>query len=160
MAIAFDTLETLGWIGAARPRFLSVQPTGCAPIVHALKGDASTCAPWGQVSTVTGGMRNTKPFADRLLLRTIRASGGGGVAVTDDEILRTMALVHRMEGLQIGPEGAATLAALRRALDAGLVRPDETVVFVNTSSGLKYGHLLDERTFAYGETAAPASTAP
>ena len=75
---------------------------------------------------------------DFLILRAVRESGGFAIAVTDEAIMDARALCGAKEGLNIGPEGAATLAAYRQALENGLMAKDERVVLFNCGSGLKY----------------------
>ncbi|MGE5141292.1 MAG: threonine synthase, partial [Rudaea sp.] len=108
---AFDELEELGWIGNKRPKMISVQPSGCAPGVKAFDEGKETAEAWQNARTIADGLRVPHPFADYLILRVIRASGGTAVAVTDDEIRAAMNDLARMEGLFAAPEGAATYAA-------------------------------------------------
>ena len=135
---AFAELEALGWIGPSRPRMISVQAEGCAPIVRAFRQGAERSQPWEDAHTVAAGLRVPRVFADRLILRVLRESKGLAVAVSDEEILAAQAEMARTEGVFPSPEGAATLAALRRLLAQGAVAPHERVVLFNTGSGLKY----------------------
>ncbi len=91
---------------------------------------------------MAAGLRVPHPFADYLILRTIRDSGGTAIAVSDAEIIAAMHEMARSEGLFACPEGAATLAAFKRLAASGLLRPEERVVLLNTGSGLKYADLV------------------
>ena len=82
-------------------------------------------------------------IADYLILRILRESGGGAVAVSDDEMVSAMREVASLEGLFICPEGTATVAGLNRLLMSGDISPDETVLLLNTGSGLKYLELIE-----------------
>jgi threonine synthase len=135
---AFAELEMLGWIGARRPRLVSVQAEGCAPIVRAFQQGAARVEPWKNASTLAAGLRVPHPFADRLILETLSSSQGTAVTVSDEEILQDQRQMARLEGIFPAPEGAATLAALRRLRRQGWVQPDESVVLFNTGAGLKY----------------------
>ena len=135
---AFDELESLGWIDGERPRMVSVQATGCAPVVHAFQNGLERTQPWENAHTLAAGLRVPTVFADRLILRALRASNGTAVAVTDDEIEAAVAQMSRTEGVFPAPEGAATLAALHKLLEQDWILPDERVVLFNTGSGLKY----------------------
>ncbi len=136
---AFDELEALGWLAStARPRMVSVQAAGCAPIVRAWEAGAERAAFFEGAQTLAAGLRVPGPFADRLILRALRASGGTAVAVSEAEILEAQRELAQLEGLFVAPEGAATVAALRRLAAQGWVRPDERVVLFNTGTGLKY----------------------
>jgi threonine synthase len=135
---AFDELEQLGWIGPKRPRMVSVQAQGCAPIVKAFSEGKDRAEFWKNATTIASGLRVPAAFADRLILRAIRASRGTALTVSDEHILRTQDQLAREEGIFAAPEGAATLAALELLLVNQWVKPDESVVLYNTGSGLKY----------------------
>jgi threonine synthase len=135
---AFAELEALGWIGPKRPRMVSVQAAGCAPIVRAVEAQAERAEFWENANTVAAGLRVPGPFADRLILRAIRESGGTALAVTDEEILAAQREVASLEGVFAAPEGAATWAALKHLIHQGLAAPEERVVLFNTGTGLKY----------------------
>ena len=135
---AFSELECLGWIGDRRPRMVSVQAAGCAPIVRAFQTQAERAEIWQNATTLATGLRVPGPYADRLILACLRASNGTALAVTDEEILSAQDEMARREGILAAPEGAACLAGLRRLLKQNWIRRDERVVLFNTGSGLKY----------------------
>ncbi len=135
---AFNELEALGWIGPKRPRLVSVQAEGCAPIVRAFHAGADRATPWENAHTLASGLRVPVAFADRLILRALRQTQGTAVAVSDEEILSAQRDLARLEGIFAAPEGAATLAALRRLLEQHWLSPEDRVVLFNTGSGLKY----------------------
>lgn len=135
---AFDELEALGWIGSKRPRMVSVQAAGCAPIVRAFQQKWERAEFWQNAETIAAGLRVPGAFADRSILRALHASRGAAVAVTDDEILAAQKELARMEGVFAAPEGAATWAALKHLVQTGWVHSSERVVLFNTGSGLKY----------------------
>ncbi len=135
---AFAELEALGWIDAKRPRMVSVQAEECAPVVRAFTEGTKRIQPWKNARTLAAGLRVPGPFADRLILRALRESGGTAVAVSDAEIVEAQQELARNEGLLACPEGAATLAGLKKLVKDGWVQPDESVVLFNTGTGLKY----------------------
>ena len=142
---AFEEVEALGWVPSGRrPRMVSVQADGCAPIVRAFKQGAERAEMWQNARTCADGLRVPKAIGDFLILRAIRESGGTGVAVSDDEMVRDMKAMGALEGVSAAPEGGATLAALRKLQADGLVKPDETVVLFNTGGALKYLDVLGE----------------
>lgn len=138
----FDELEALGWIGSERPRMVSVQAEGCAPIVKAYKEGKKESEFFQNAKTLAAGLRVPKALGDFLVLRAARESGGTCIAVSDDEIMDSVGQVSRAEGLFACPEGAATLAALKKMLADGQVDRGEKVVLFNTGSGLKYVDLF------------------
>ena len=135
---AFEEMETLGWIGPKRPRMFSVQASGCAPIVRAFAAGESAAAEFPDAHTVASGLRVPKAVGDFLMLNILRASGGGALAVEDEDMIRVTREVGAAEGLFVAPEGAACFAALRSLLASGAIRSDERIVIFNTGSGIKY----------------------
>jgi threonine synthase len=136
---AFAELEELGWLeNTKRPRMVSVQAEGCAPVVKAFNQGASFCDFWTNAHTIASGLRVPKSFADHLILQDIYDSNGTAIAVSDKSILESQKQLAGMEGIFAAPEGAATLAALKELFQKGWVRPEERIVLFNTGSGLKY----------------------
>ena len=135
---AFEELEALGWIDAKRPRMYCVQAAGCAPIVRAFEAGANHAAKFPNAQTCASGLRVPKAIGDFLMLRILRESGGGAIAIEDDEMIRVTREVGKAEGLFIAPEGAACFAALRSLIDSGMIKLEEQVVVFNTGSGIKY----------------------
>ncbi len=135
---AFAELHELGWIGNSRSKMISVQSTGCAPIVKALSEGQRESQSWAHAATVAAGLRVPKAYADYLILDILRESGGTAVAVSDAEIMDAVRDWAKHEGVFAAPEGAAALAACRRLRQSGFLNPSDTVVLFNTGSGLKY----------------------
>jgi len=140
---AFDEMETLGWIGPERPRMVTVQAEGCAPMVRAFREGKEFAEPWTNARTIADGMRVPAAVGDFLILRALRESRGTAVAVSDAEILAATYVLGRATGLWPAPEGGATLAALLRLKKDGWVRDGESVVLFNTGNGAKYSHIWD-----------------
>ncbi len=137
-------LEALGWMPAAarRPRMVSVQAEGCAPIVRAFHDGAERAAPWEQARTSADGLRVPRAIGDFLILRAVRESGGTAVAVSDSAMIAAMREIGAAEGISSAPEGGATLVALRALLARGTIAPSDRVVLFNTGGALKYLDLL------------------
>jgi threonine synthase len=135
---AFDEMERLGWIDGRRPRMYSVQAEGCAPIVQAFAAGADAGVDIANAHTIASGLRVPKAVGDFIMLGILRRSGGGAVAVSDDELLDAVKEFGASEGVFAAPEGAACLPALRRLLERGEIKVSDRVVLFNTGSGLKY----------------------
>ncbi|HEV8703203.1 MAG TPA: threonine synthase [Candidatus Polarisedimenticolia bacterium] len=135
---AFDEMEGLGWIGPARPRMISVQAAGCAPIVRAFEAGRDAAEAWPDPVTVASGLRVPSSLGDRLMLQAIRASGGTAVAVEDREMIDAAGRIGSREGIDACPEGGASLAAVERLRKRGSIGAEERVVLFNTGTGLKY----------------------
>lgn len=138
---AFAEMEALGLIGPQRPRMVSVQSTGCAPLVRAFEQGDEFAAPWQGAKTVADGLRVPAAVGDFLILRALRESRGTALAVSDEDMLACGRMMGRYTGIFAAPEGAACLAAQMRLLEEGWIGRDETVVLFNTGTGLKYAHL-------------------
>jgi len=135
---AFAEMEQLGWIDERRPRMVTVQAAGCAPIVRAFEQGERTALEFPNAATTASGLRVPKAIGDFLILDALRASGGTAVAVTDEELIAATREIGAAEGLFCAPEGAACLPALKKLLDAGQVKQDERIVLFNTGAGVKY----------------------
>src|SRR5437763_5688389 len=134
---AFDEMEVLGWIDRKRPRLFSVQASGCAPIVRAFEAGEKFAAEFPNPQTIASGLRVPKAIGDFLILKILRQSNGGAVAVDDQEIVRVVRDVGSTEGLFVAPESAACFAALKSLRRAGKIDIGERAVIFNTGSGIK-----------------------
>ena len=128
----FQELEAIGWIDGKRPRMISVQSAGCAPIVKAWQEGATEAEPWTNAKTTAAGLRVPQAVGDFLILDAIYQSDGAAIAVTDDEIQEAMATLATHEGILACPEGAATVAGLSKLVAAGEIQSDNRVVLFNT----------------------------
>ena len=140
---AVQELRQMGWIGDKQPRLVSVQATGCAPIVSAFEEGKEESVFWENARTCAFGITVPKALGDFIVLRDIYETDGCAIAVEDDEILKAQRLIAEKEGRFICPEGASTLAAALRLLETGWIRPEESVVLLNTGTGLKYPETVD-----------------
>jgi threonine synthase len=134
---AFEELRALGWHEGPSPKIAFAQATGCAPLVQAFAEGKEEAKEWKDAKTVAPGLRVPRAIGDRLVLKATRASGGRGVAVTDEAMIAATAELARLEGIHACFEGGATLAALKRLVAEGHVKPDDRVILFNTGTGLK-----------------------
>ena len=135
---AFDEMERMGWIGRKRPRMVTVQAEGCAPIVRAFEEGNRFADEFLNAATTASGLRVPKAIGDFLILDALRASGGTAVAVSDEELIAATREIGAVEGVFCAPEGAACLPALKKLIASGEVNKRERVVLFNTGSGVKY----------------------
>ncbi len=139
---AFSELEQLGWIRGKKPRMVSVQASGCAPVVRAFTRKDKKSEFWDNATTIASGLRVPKAFGDVLIMQSIYQSGGTAVPVDDADMIRTIREVAAEEGLLLCPEGAACVAAVQKLRKDNFLSPSETVVVFNTASGYKYREVL------------------
>ena len=135
---AFNELEQIGWIGSKRPRMVAVQAEGCAPIVKAFIEGERHAEPWENAETIAAGIRVPAAVGDFLILDAVRESHGFAVSVSDEEITSAHKECALKEGILLCPEGAATLAALKKELISGRIKSTEQVMLFNCATGLKY----------------------
>ncbi|MEC9457632.1 MAG: threonine synthase [Candidatus Thermoplasmatota archaeon] len=135
---AFAELIQLGWIDCKLPKMVAVQSTGCAPIVKAWEEGKEFADYWEDAETISSGIRVPSALGDFLILNAIRESGGFAISVTDEETLEIQNEIGTRDGLLLCPEGAATVAAYRNALESGMVDSNQLAVMFNTATGLKY----------------------
>ena len=135
---AWDEMERMGWIGPDRPRLVSVQPEGCAPVVKAFQEGAEVTEPWDGPVTTAYGLRVPSPIGGFICLRALRETGGTAVAVPEADLHATTQRLAAATGIDICPEGGAAWAAYERLRSDGWIREHERVVVFNTGTGLKY----------------------
>jgi threonine synthase len=132
----FSILEKIGWV-KKRPRFVAVQPAGCAPVVKAYNAKRDDVDEWKNPETVAFGLRIPKPLAGKWILRCLKESDGIALSVTDEEIRKSMGQALKDEGLLLEPSSAATIAALPHLYGEKMIDRSEEVVLIATGSGLK-----------------------
>jgi threonine synthase len=140
---AFAEMEALGWVGEKRPRMVTVQSSGCAPIVRAFETGQRHADEFPNAATVASGLRVPKAIGDFLILDALRESNGAAIAVSDEELIAAVKEIGSAEGVFAAPEGAACLPALKKLIERGEVKPDERVVLFNTGAGVKYLEAFD-----------------
>ncbi len=140
---AFEEMEAIGWMTPQRrPRMVTVQAAGCAPIVRAFVEGTERAAPWENAHTTADGLRVPKAVGDFLVLRAIRESGGTAVSVSDEDMIVGMRDLGRIEGISAAPESGAALHAIRHLLGNGTIRSGESVLLFSTGGALKYLDVL------------------
>src|SRR6266704_1961441 len=164
---AFDEMEQLGWFdhsktGKKRPKMVSVQAAGCAPVAKAWDEHKPVAEMWQNAHTAAAGLRVPKPYADYIILDILRQSGGTAIAVSDEQIFVAVQEWSSREGVFAAPEGAASLAAYNILLEQKFLKSTDKVVLFNTGSGLKYIDVIADAlkisaTQPQAQKAVPAS---
>jgi threonine synthase len=135
---AFDEMQAMGWIGAERPRLVSVQAEGCAPVAKAFNEHLQKTEPWPAPRTEAYGLRVPSPIGGFICLTALRETHGTALAVPESEIAPAAQELSRQTGIDVCPEGGAAWAATLRLFRSGWLKRDERVVVFNTGTGLKY----------------------
>jgi threonine synthase len=134
---AFGELKELGWLRNDLPQMISVQAEGCAPIVRAFDSGQDRIQPWTDAVTRAEGLRVPGVFADRLVLSALRESGGTALTVSESDMVDAQRQLAVEEGVLVGLEGAATVAALERLAHEEKTRVSAGAVLFLTGTGLK-----------------------
>jgi threonine synthase len=125
-------LQTLGWIKSL-PRMVAAEPFG--PLAHALERGLESPEP------VEGGRSVALSIASRYGtyqgLTALRDSGGAGVRITDEGIFEAQRALAREEGIFVEPSSATALTAVLQLQARRAIEPDELILLVLTSGGLK-----------------------
>lgn len=126
--------------GGKTPRFVAVQAEGCAPIVRAFDEGATEVRAWGDPKTIASGISDPLIGYERdgtYTLRLVRESGGRAISVSDAEIVEAMKELAAGNGIFAEPTGASSLAAARKMMASGEIKPGERVVCMVTGHGFK-----------------------
>jgi len=137
----FKDLQSLQKIDKV-PRMIGVQASGCSPIVNAVVNDESDSVDACESYTSALGIFVRNPVNGSKALHAIKDSGGTAVTVQDSEIFAAEQEIARLEGLFAEPSSSATIAALKKLFDQGVIDVDESVVCLITGSGLKATDVL------------------
>lgn len=136
---AFNELRELGWLESENlPRMISVQSTGCAPIVRAYESGSRFAEKYENAESIARGIRVPAAVGDFMILDAVNESGGLAMSVNEDQICEWMSLSNRLEGISVCPEGAACVGAVEQLVSSGQISPDEDVVIFNTGGIQKY----------------------
>lgn len=135
---AFDEMEAMGWIGSSRPRLVSVQSDGCAPVVEGFRARSHRTEPWPDAQTTAFGLRVPNPIAGFICLRALRETNGTAIAVPEAGIEAAAAAMSAATGVDACPEAGAAWAAFEILKDRGWIGPEDRTLVFNTGTGLKY----------------------
>ncbi len=132
----YNELRLVGLIDSPPPRMSAAQAAGCAPVVTAYLAGENHVRPV-KPATIAKSLAIGNPADGAYALQIIRRSGGGAAAVSDAEIVEGIKLLAETEGIFTETAGGVTIAALKRLVEAGVIRPDEVTVAYITGNGLK-----------------------
>ncbi len=135
---AFDEMIEMGWIPDRRPRMIAVQSENCQPIVETWNGSQPDASNYKGKPTLANGLAVPNPFAEKMIMKVLRESGGMPISVAEDDIVKAQKEVGRNEGMFVAPEGAALFVALKQLIATNVVRANERILLLNTGSGYKY----------------------
>ncbi len=147
---AFAELEAIGWLAnEKRPRMISCQSEGCAPIARAFDANQKHAEPFENAHTVASGLRVPVAVGDFMILDAVRESGGCAVTAPESCIEDWMKRLAHLEGLVICPETAICMGVLDKLLSNGSIKPSERILVFNTGGAMKYPELIEEPIYRH-----------
>jgi threonine synthase len=147
IARAFEELQQLGWVSGDLPRMHAVQAAGSSPVINALDTGMEFPDPV-KPQTIAKSIAIGNPADGYHVLEAVRATGGSGARVTDEQILSAAQLLAETEGVFTEPAGGATLAGAVQLIESGAIPRDESVVVCITGNGYKTADVMAGRTVA------------
>jgi threonine synthase len=142
---AFKELEYLGWLKSPKkPRMISCQSDGCAPIAVAFDKGERFAAKFENAATIASGIRVPAAVGDFMILEAVRESGGVALATPEAEIPTWMRRVSAQEGIALCPESAVCFSALELLLKRGAIKKSERILIFNTGAAQKYPEAVRE----------------
>lgn len=139
---SFKELKEIGMIKEVKAKVFGAQATGCSPIITALKQGVDVIRPV-KPDTIAKSLAIGNPADGYYALQAIKESGGYGADVSDEEIIEGMKLLARTEGIFAETAGGVTVAATKKLIKEGYIRPDEVTVICITGNGLKTQEALN-----------------
>ncbi len=130
-------LFKLGWIDKM-PRLIGVQAEGSSYLYQAWKNNENIITKPGiKAQTIADSISAGLPRDRIKALDAVKATKGAFIMVSDEEIIRAIPDLAKKTGVFAEPAGAATWAGVKKAAQNGMLKSDESVVVINTGSGLK-----------------------
>jgi len=130
----FKDLLELGWL-ECMPRIFGVQSEDSAAVANAFFAGTEEIIPV-QATTIADSISVDLPRDGVRALRAARETGGAYLTVPDQDIIAAIAEIGKT-GIFAEPAGAAAYTGLKKAVQTGMIKPDDPVVVLNTGSGLK-----------------------
>jgi len=132
----FTELASLGLVEQTPWRVFGAQATGCAPVSEAFANGWDVVRPV-KPSTIAKSLAIGNPADGPYVLDVVRRTGGVVADVSDAELLDSIKLLARTQGIFGETAGGVTLGVLRKLLAAGQLDPDAETVIINSGDGLK-----------------------
>ena len=117
------------------PKILGVQSTGCAPFV--ISSETGEPLKEADENTIADSIAVGIPRNPVKAQNAINLSHGAWISVPDSDIIKAMSLLGRTEGIFGEPAGVAAIAGIKKAVELGIIKPNETVTTIVTGNGLK-----------------------
>jgi threonine synthase len=143
----FRELREIGLVDGELPRVHAAQAAGCAPVVRALEAGLEYPEPV-RPDTIAKSIAIGNPADGYQVIRSVRDTGGSGVAVSDAKIIDAIRLLAETEGIFTEPAGGTTLAGAIDLIQRGIIPRDESLVVCVTGNGYKTAEVVSDRLAA------------
>ncbi|MFL2642342.1 MAG: threonine synthase [Dehalococcoidia bacterium] len=135
---AFKELSEIGMINSKLPKMICVQADGCSPVVDAYLNGKKNAELFNNPKTIAAGMRVPIAVGDYLIIDSVLESKGTALKINDKEMISGVNKMSSLEGIFCAPEGGSILSATIKLIDSNFIKPNESVLLLNTGSGYKY----------------------
>jgi threonine synthase len=132
----FSELSELGLVEDKPWRVFGAQATGCSPVAEAFGKGWDVVRPV-KPSTIAKSLAIGNPADGPYVLDVVRRTGGAVADVSDPEIVDSIRLLSRTQGVFGETAGGVTVGVLRKLLDSGQLDPGAETVIINSGDGLK-----------------------
>ncbi|MEM4536755.1 MAG: threonine synthase, partial [Nitrososphaerota archaeon] len=134
---ALRETEKLDLVKNSLPKILGGQISSCAPIAEAFMKNKEDAEPLQVDKTIFPEISDPSPAWAYTALRAVRELGGAIVKVDEEELMKAIKLLAKNEGILAEPASAVALASMIKAVELGVIKRDESVVYIVTGSGMK-----------------------
>jgi len=133
--IGFKELMAAGQI-AEMPRLFAAQPLNCSPVDASFKAGVDTPVARDVKPTMAEGTAIQAPLRLREMIRAIKQTSGGTIAISEDEIVLALKKLAR-EGLLVEPTSATAAAAIDKLAASSLIKAAQRTVVILSGTGIK-----------------------
>ncbi len=144
---SFKEFKEIGIIKELDTKVFAAQATGCSPITAAIKQGTDIIRPV-KPSTIAKSLAIGNPADGYYATQVVNETGGWGEDVSDQEIIDSIKLLARAEGVFAETAGGVTVAVTKKLIESGRVGRDETTVICITGNGLKTQEALNGQTIS------------
>jgi threonine synthase len=141
----FKEMKEIGLIDRVNTKVFAAQATGCSPIVTAIKQGIDVIRPV-KPNTIAKSLAIGNPADGYYATQVVKESGGFGEDVSDKEIIDSIRLLAKTEGIFAETAGGVTLACAIKLIKQGYIKKDSLTVLSITGNGLKTQEALQGHT--------------
>jgi threonine synthase len=142
---SFKEMYKIGLIDEVKTKVFAAQATGCSPIVTAIKQGIDVIKPV-KPKTIAKSLAIGNPADGFYATQVVQESSGFGEDVSDQEIIDSIKLLAKTEGVFAETAGGVTLASTIKLINRGYIKKDSLTLICITGNGLKTPEALSGHT--------------